>query len=88
MEYTQFTENEQYAVLQQKLRAYEVKHFEASLNVDVSVAAGAAQSDIDIHQKAVDDFATCIEVVKAMLAELPVPEPVERPRPPGPPPRP
>lgn len=88
MEYTEFTEEQQYGVLQQKLRAYEIKHFEASLNVEVSVAANATQSDIDIHQKAVDDFATCIEVVKGMLAELPVPEPVVRPQRPQHPQRP
>jgi hypothetical protein len=75
MDYTLFNEDQQYQVVQQKLRGYEIKHYEATINVAVGVATGAAADELAIYEKAVADFAICIEVMQEMLAELAVPEP-------------
>lgn len=81
MEYTLFNEDQRSRILQEKLRTYEIRHFEAELNVEVGMATGASPEELAVFQKAVRDFVTCIAVVKAQLAKYPAPAP----KPGGPP---
>lgn len=82
MEYTLFGDEARVRMLQDKLRTYEMRHFEATLNAQVGAATGASPEEIAVFEKGAADFVVCIGVIKEQLGEYPAPPPKQRlPRP-------
>jgi hypothetical protein len=73
MDYEEFTEPSQYMLVQNRLRQYEGRHFEASLNLDLAKATNRT-AEVSTLEKSVADLELAIQLTKEKLATLPKPD--------------
>lgn len=82
MEYTELTPDDEYRMLQSRLKQYEQRHFDATLNRDAATATGKTR-EVEQLSQVIADLEAVAGLTRERLAEMPPPSTTVATRPTG-----